>query len=292
MYLSVASLLLLPFTTGHAPRECFQTANFLVYAESFAAAKQIAVSAEDHRKKLAKLWLGKESPDWSVPCRIDFALADRAGGVTELTYADGKVLFHRINIRGPLDRVAAGALPHELTHLLLGHHFGHPVPRWADEGAAIVSEGASERSAHRKVFAGVIESKRHFPLHDLLRTEAYPPDIPSFYAQSHSISGFLVDAKGHQTFLAFSGREWHAVGTRLLARIMDIRTSSYWNAHGSILFRVNFALLNDCDFKSKSPRTRERSKSVCCPDLLGTAKFSRGCSTRKVVMPASEFWLT
>jgi hypothetical protein len=48
-----------------------------------------------------------------------------------------------------------------------------------------------------------LANKRQFSLHELFKTEAYPTDIPRFYAQSHSISGFLVDAKGHQTFLMF-----------------------------------------------------------------------------------------
>ena len=88
-------------------------------------------------------------------------------------------------------------------HLLLAHYFGRPGPRWADEGAAIVSEGESERSSHRKAFVGILEAKRQFPLRELLKASVYPSDIPSFYAQSHSVSGFLVDAKGHPAFLTF-----------------------------------------------------------------------------------------
>jgi hypothetical protein len=199
----VVSSLVLALAMGQTPRECHQTANFVVYAESSAIAEKVAESAETNRRRLAKLWLGKELPDWPNPCRIDVNPAERAGGVTEITYADGKVMFQRVSVRGPLERVLAGPLPHELTHVMFAHHFGRPLPRWADEGGAIVSEGTAQRAAHRKAFGEMLLGNRQFPLRQLLNMKSYPSDIPCLYAQGHSVSTFLVAAKGHQTFLSF-----------------------------------------------------------------------------------------
>jgi hypothetical protein len=202
MHLALPSLFL-ALTVGQVPRECYQTANFVVHADSPAAAKRVGDAAETYRKDLAKLWLGKELSDWSAPCRIDFDEADRAGGATEISYSEGKVLFHKVRVRGSLEGVVKGPLPHELTHVLFAHHFGRRLPRWADEGGAIVSEGEAQGAKHRKTFRDILAQGRQFPLRDLLGMDQYPSDIPCLYTQSHSVAGFLVAAKGHQAFLAF-----------------------------------------------------------------------------------------
>jgi hypothetical protein len=87
--------------------------------------------------------------------------------------------------------------------VLFAHHFGRRLPRWADEGGAIVSESEAQRAKHRKSFAGMLTEGRQFPLRKFFGMEDYPADIPCFYAQGHSISGYLVAARGHKAFLAF-----------------------------------------------------------------------------------------
>jgi hypothetical protein len=203
MHLGVSSLIMV-LAVGQAPREsCCQTANFIVYAENANTAQRVAEAAEERRKQLAKLWLGKTMADWPAPCRIDVSSSDRVGGLTEISYSDGKVLFQKVSVRGPLERILTGPLPHELTHVLFAHHLGRQPPRWADEGGAIVSEGSAQRAAHRRTFAQIQGTDRQIALRSFLKMDSYPTDIPGFYAQSHSLAGFLVDAKGHQTFLAF-----------------------------------------------------------------------------------------
>jgi len=39
-----------------------------------------------------------------------------------------------------LDVILKRVLPHEVTHAVLMLHFGRPIPRWADEGAAVLAE--------------------------------------------------------------------------------------------------------------------------------------------------------
>lgn len=195
--------LFIALTFAQAPREQYQTANFVVYAETIGAAKRIGDAAEAKRAELAKLWLGTEIPAWPAPCRIDVADGPRPGGVTEVSFSDGKVLFHRVKLHGPLERLLTGPLPHELTHVLFAHHFGWQPPRWADEGGAILSEGESLGALHRKKFREILDKRGQFPLREFLAMKQYPADIPCLYAQGHSVSGFLVAAKGRQVFLAF-----------------------------------------------------------------------------------------
>jgi hypothetical protein len=181
-----------------------QTANFVVYAETPEVAKLVAESAENHRKDLAKAWHGKNLRDWSTPCRINVTITmGRTHAFTEMSYAKGKVVAHQIEIKGTLDHILKGPLPHELTHVLLGHHFGRQAPRWADEGAAILSEDESQGAAQRKTFNKILAAEKHYPLRAFFAMKEYPADMQCLYAQGHSVSRFLVAAKGRQTFLAF-----------------------------------------------------------------------------------------
>jgi hypothetical protein len=202
MQFAVPSLLV-ALAMSPPPREYYQTNNFTVYADTADAAKQVGDAAETYRAELAKLWLGAALDDWPEPCRIDVADAERPGGATQISFARGKVLFQRVNVQGPLERVLKGPLPHELTHVLFAHHFGFQPPRWVDEGGAILSEGEKQRDAHRKMFGQILDKGRQFPLRDFFGLRDYPTDMACLYAQGHSISGFLVAAKGHKAFLSF-----------------------------------------------------------------------------------------
>jgi hypothetical protein len=202
MQLALPSIFM-ALTIGQQPVDRYQTANFEVYAESPETAKRVGASAEAYRKDLTKLWLGAVAPDWPTPCRIDVAISAKNGGFTQVSYSNGKVLFHKVTLEGSLERLLQGPLPHELTHVLFAHYFGFQPPRWADEGGAILSEGTIKGAAHRRVFRTIVENRKAFSLRDFFALRDYPADIPCLYAQGHSISGFLVAAKGHQAFLSF-----------------------------------------------------------------------------------------
>jgi hypothetical protein len=181
-----------------------RTPNFVVHAEEAAIAKQVGQLAERHRTALAKRWLGKKLPDWSSPCRIDVTLSlERIEGVTSVTFSEGQVVSLRVRVKGPLDRILNGPLPHELTHALFAHHFGFQAPRWADEGGAILSEDKVQGERQGKAFRRILAEERHIPLRRLLAMRDYPADMQGLYAQGHSVSRFLVNAKGHRSFLTF-----------------------------------------------------------------------------------------
>jgi hypothetical protein len=199
-----ALFLLLATTCSQAPEVTHRTRNFVVYAEEAAIAKQVGQLAESHRTTLAKRWLGKKPPDWSSPCRIDVTLSlERIEGVTSVSFSDGAVVSLRVKVKGPLNRILNGPLPHELTHAIFAHHFGFQAPRWADEGGAILSEDSVQGERQGKSFQQILADERQIPLRRFLALRDYPADMQCLYAQGHSVSSFLVDAKGHRTFLAF-----------------------------------------------------------------------------------------
>jgi hypothetical protein len=196
--------LLTVLVCGQPQIVCHQTANFVVEAEAPEVAKLVAEAAEAHRKDLAKSWLGKEMPKWSTPCRINVAITmDAPRAFTDISYANCKVTAQQIELKGALEEILKGPLPHELTHVLLGHHFGSQAPRWADEGAAILSEDQSQAAAQRKAFRKILAAEKQFPLRQFLAMREYPADMRCLYAQGHSVSRFLIAAKGRQTFLGF-----------------------------------------------------------------------------------------
>ena len=205
MKIALASVLTV-MSCGQAPLARHETANFVVHAESAQVARRVAETAEVHRKRLAKLWHGKNLEHWSVPCRIRVTITtDRSQAFTDVTYDQGRVIAHQIELTGDLDVLLKGPLPHELTHVLMGHYFGRQLPRWADEGAAILSEHENQAAQMQKICRRIVAAGDQFPLRRLLAMQEYPDNMRCLYAQGHSVCGFLVAAKGHQTFLAFLG---------------------------------------------------------------------------------------
>jgi hypothetical protein len=203
MHLSL-SMVAMTLLCGQTPEPCYQSANFVVYAPTSETAELVGVSAESWRKKLAKLWLGSETADWSSPCQINVTLSmDTLDGVSEVSFAGCCVTTQKMSIKGPLDRIVTGPLPHELTHILFAHYFGVQPPRWADEGGAMLSEGERQAARQSKCFRKILGEEKQFALRRLLEMQKYPADVTCLYAQSHSVTRFLINAKGNQAFLAF-----------------------------------------------------------------------------------------
>lgn len=181
-----------------------RSANFVVEAPTKEVAKQVGEHAEKCRKSIAKAWLGHELEPWNAPCPIRVKLtAGEAGGLTSFGFRDGKVSDQTISVEGRIDRVLASAIPHEITHTIFAAYFGGPMPRWADEGASLLSEDQRERSRHDDIVVDLMKRRGEIPLARLFVIEEYPKDLMGFYGQGYSISRFLVEMGGRPQFLAF-----------------------------------------------------------------------------------------
>lgn len=198
--LALTVLVALPWLTGASAR----TRNFVVEAPSAEVAKQVAQHAEKCRREIALSWLGKELPDWPQACTVKVKLTGgEAGGVTSFGFAQGRVVDQEMSVEGRLDRILASALPHEVTHTIFAAFFGGPMPRWADEGASLLSEDMRERRRHDRFALDLLNRNAAWPLGQLFTIEEYPKDLMGFYGQGYSVSRFLVEIGGRPRFLNF-----------------------------------------------------------------------------------------
>ena len=108
-----------------------------------------------------------------------------------------------MTVEGRLDRILASAIPHEVTHTIFASYFGSPMPRWADEGASLLSEDNRELRRHDQIVIDLLGRRGEIPLSRLFVIEEYPKDLMSFYGQGYSISRFLIEMGGRPRFLEF-----------------------------------------------------------------------------------------
>src|SRR4051812_15852573 len=184
----------------------YRTTNFLVSAPDPQVAKQVGDYAEHYRKTKAVEWLGQEMPTWPQPCPLQVTVTmDGPSGAMSFQFAQGRVLGMKMEIQGPLDRLLASVLPHEVTHTVFAHHFRQPVPRWADEGGSVLSEDDIERKRHDRLTRQILNRGQQIPLRRLLSLKDYPREVMCLYAQGFSMCDFLVKRSDRRTFLNFIG---------------------------------------------------------------------------------------
>jgi hypothetical protein len=170
------------------------------------ASQYLALCAEKYRKEKAIAWLGREMPPWAEPCPLHVKLTSgAAGGATSFNFMHGQVL-QVMNIEGDFDQVVQSVLPHEITHTVLAHHFGQPVPRWADEGAAVLEESEAEQQRHVEGNLAALKQGQAYSLSGLFGLKQYPRDVGELYVEGYSVSLFLVATHGRPAFLAFVGQ--------------------------------------------------------------------------------------
>ncbi len=198
--------------------------NFEVTAPTKQLAETFAKAAEQYRKEKAMEWLGEEMPRWKERCPLVVEVnPTRTGGATTFTFSPrGGVTQQDMKIFGKVDQLLESVLPHEVTHTVLAHHFGVPVPRWADEGGSVLSENDGERLEHDIKCREFLNAERGIPLRHLFPMKEYPKDTIVLYAQGFSVSNYLIDMgggglTGRKKFLAFldtgmakGGRNWDA----------------------------------------------------------------------------------
>ncbi len=198
------------FVIFHAPLEATETvttANFIVRAPNRQIAQQVGQYAERYRKEKALEWLGKEMPNWGQKCPLNVKLTmGGPGGATTFAFDRGAILEQEMTVEGDLERILNSVLPHEITHTVLAYHFRQPLPRWADEGSAVLSEDDRERRRHDDLVRQALAGGRGFRLRYLFELKEYPKsssDVMTLYAQGYSIVRFLVEKSSKPAFLNF-----------------------------------------------------------------------------------------
>lgn len=118
----------------------------------------------------------------------------------------GRVVTRQIDVRGDRADWLDGALAHELVHVLAADRFVNaPMPRWADEGLALLADPHRKQTLHDADFRRASASRRQFRLAELLALEDYPsPErMTTFYGQSASVVRFLAARGEPQEFVDF-----------------------------------------------------------------------------------------
>ena len=203
---------------------------FVVETENFQAccqgsqstAKLLVRNAETLRTKLQSKWLGDDAQkSWTPKCQIvlypsldSYVTACGRGsehtvGSSLVKTSEGHIASRRIDLLGDRADFLTAALPHELTHVVLKDRFPTSiVPRWADEGIAILADTDAKQGRHLHDLEEGVASNTLFDTASLVALENYPAAsrVGIFYGQSASLAKFLVDAKGSQHFVDFIER--------------------------------------------------------------------------------------
>jgi hypothetical protein len=183
----------------------YRSQNFVVEAPTPQFAQQVAQYAENYRREKAMQWLGMEMRPWGQPCPLRVTVTmNGSGGATSFAFDKGAILSMDMHIEGSADRLLASVLPHEVTHTVFAYYYRTPMPRWADEGGAVLSEDELERSRHDQLVRQILSTPgRAFPLRRLFALRDYPRDVMVLYAEGYSVTNFLVGLSDRPTFLRF-----------------------------------------------------------------------------------------
>ena len=186
-----------------------ESPNFRCYCQlAEADARRLAQCCETWRGRLRKIWItSPDEPCWCPKCDVHVhphrdaynqtlnRPGDTSVGSTTMNFDQRRAVLRRIDVRADAGDWSNAALPHELTHVVLGERFGgHALPRWADEGIAMLSESSEK---HRERLTNLQETLARRPtlsLADLVRAERMPqPHLrDAFYGQSVALTSWLV----------------------------------------------------------------------------------------------------
>lgn len=227
-----------------------ETKNFRVWHHlNQADATQVAKSSEACRVEAAMKWFGAVGNDWTPICEIylhptaqEYSKSTGAPvaspGHTTLKTEGVRVLSRRIDLHTDETNMMTGVLPHETTHVVLAGRMGdQPVPRWADEGMAVLSEPKNRIQKHLDNLPKHARENTLFHVSRLMQMADYPEPklVGPFYAQSVSLVDYLTRLKGAQAFSEFmkdglkNGYESALLRHYSIQSYNDLN-QSWWNA--------------------------------------------------------------
>ncbi|MFO0961008.1 MAG: hypothetical protein U0800_26805 [Isosphaeraceae bacterium] len=199
------------------PNHTKLTPNFRIMHNDARLADQVARIAEATRTQQAKRWAGMApKTDWPTRCDIylyadgkqlarDHNQPEDSPGFSTMSVQDGKIATRRLNLRADHPHLLDAVLPHEVTHVVLADLFPtQAVPRWADEGMAVLSEPRTEQDSRTADLAEPLSTGRVFPVQHLMAMD-YPDSRfwGLYYAQSVSLTQFLVAQGTPAKFVEF-----------------------------------------------------------------------------------------
>jgi hypothetical protein len=149
---------------------------------------------------------------------------EQSPGFSTMGMNGGRIIARRINLRADHPNLLKAVLPHEITHVVLADLFPHQqIPRWADEGMAVLSEPASEQQSRAADLDDPLASGQLFKVERLM-TMDYPDGKfwGLYYAQSVSLTRYLVEQGSPTKFIEFVQRSQNNGVESELKRIYNI----------------------------------------------------------------------
>ncbi len=198
-----------------------ESANFRVLHGDRALAEKAAQVAEQTRAAVLLKWFGERGPpSWSCKCdiylhataeayaRATGAPADSPGhsSIGAERHDASRITSLRIDLHADHPNLLTAVLPHETTHVALAGRFGsRPLPRWADEGMAVLSEPYDKVNRHLRTLPQAYQDGRAFSAGQLMKQEDYPGNgmLTAFYGQSVALVNYLTELKGARVFTEF-----------------------------------------------------------------------------------------
>jgi hypothetical protein len=194
--------------------------NFCICCPSNMDPAAIGRTCESLRTELSKKWLvgGTASPSWSARCYVvvhpsmasylrEVGDAGKSTlGSSLIKTEQGRVVSRRIDIRGDVAEPLRAALPHEMTHVVLADAFaGEELPRWADEGMAMLADPRDKLAGHAHDLDAAVAEHKILHLGELLTKHDYPAaeGRQVFYGESISVVSYLVSRHPPADFVTF-----------------------------------------------------------------------------------------
>jgi hypothetical protein len=213
-----------------------ETPSFRILHDDPELADKAAEIAEATRDVQLRRWSGSAPKGaWTPRCDVYLYPSPRSfsqmtgqpeesPGFSTMGMNAGRIIARRVNLRADHPNLLKAILPHEITHVVLADLFPHQqIPRWADEGMAVLSEPMTEQSLRAADLEAPLGTGQLFKVEDLMRMD-YPENRywGLYYAQSVSLTRFLVEQGNPSQFVQFVQRMQQNNPEAELKRIYNI----------------------------------------------------------------------
>jgi tetratricopeptide (TPR) repeat protein len=193
----------------------------VLHKQTPEVAEKVARVAEATRAEMTRKWFADQCEDWTTKCDIyvyntaaeyqqqnpKVAPGTPGHSHIETDRKTFQVVLRRLHLHCESFNWLETVLPHETTHVVIAGQFGTPqVPRWADEGMAVLAEPAGVLEKHRGNLLKCLKpGGGSFPVSDLMQMPNYPTAerVSAFYAQSVALVDYLAKQKGPVVFSRF-----------------------------------------------------------------------------------------
>lgn len=167
----------------------------LVCTPSEIQSEEFAKAAD----RSARYWYGSEININTFQVKIKYTDSKSGTGLTNYTITSEGIKDVVVTLSGTTYAIRNNVIPHEMDHLVRVILVNRKIPRWLDEGCAIMMESESEKNRHRLKAA-------EFPKGTLtvsdLESYEYTEDNKDYYL-GFSLVEFMIQAQGSKILFAF-----------------------------------------------------------------------------------------